>query len=79
MEGLARQIKWPEDKIIIPGVVDHTTKVVEPAEVIADHLVNFAKVCGRENVIAGTDCGMRGHAQANWEKYENIVRGAELA
>jgi 5-methyltetrahydropteroyltriglutamate--homocysteine methyltransferase len=72
-------IKWPEDKIIIPGVVDHTTPVVEPAEVIAEQIVNFANVCGRENVIAGTDCGMRWHAQAAWAKYENIVKGAELA
>jgi 5-methyltetrahydropteroyltriglutamate--homocysteine methyltransferase len=72
-------LSWPADKIIIPGVVDHTTNVVEPAELIADQLIAFAKVCGRENVIAGTDCGMRGHAEANWAKYENIVRGAELA
>lgn len=73
------ELKWPEDKIIIPGVVDHTTPVVEPPEVIADTLVNFANVCGRENVIAGTDCGMRWHAQAAWAKYENIVKGAALA
>jgi 5-methyltetrahydropteroyltriglutamate--homocysteine methyltransferase len=73
------EIKWPEDKIIIPGVVDHTTPVVEPAAVIAEHLINYANVCGRENVIAGTDCGMRWHAQAAWAKYENIVQGAELA
>jgi 5-methyltetrahydropteroyltriglutamate--homocysteine methyltransferase len=72
-------VRWPEDKIIIPGVVDHTTPVVEPPEVIADTLVQFANVCGRDNVIAGTDCGMRWHAEANWEKYKNIVRGAELA
>lgn len=72
-------MKWPEDKIIIPGVVDHTTPVVEPPEVIADTLVQFANVCGKENVIAGTDCGMRWHAEANWEKYRNIARGAELA
>jgi methionine synthase II (cobalamin-independent) len=73
------QFKWPEDKIIIPGVVDHTTPVVEPPEVVADTIINFANVCGRENVIAGTDCGMRWHAQAAWAKYENIVKGAELA
>lgn len=72
-------IKWPEDKIIIPGVVDHTTPVVEPPEVVADTIVTFANVCGRENVIAGTDCGMRWHAQAAWAKYENIVKGAEMA
>jgi 5-methyltetrahydropteroyltriglutamate--homocysteine methyltransferase len=73
------ELRWPADKIIIPGVVDHTTSIVEPPEVIADQLIKFANVCGRESVIAGTDCGMRGHAQANWEKYKNIVRGADLA
>jgi 5-methyltetrahydropteroyltriglutamate--homocysteine methyltransferase len=73
------ELTWPHDKIIIPGVVDHTTPVVEPPEVVADTIVNFASVCGRENVIAGTDCGMRWHAQAAWAKYENIVKGAELA
>jgi 5-methyltetrahydropteroyltriglutamate--homocysteine methyltransferase len=73
------EIKWPEDRIIIPGVVDHTTPVVEPPEVIADTIITFANVCGRENVIAGTDCGMRWHAQAAWAKYENIVKGAALA
>ena len=73
------ELKWPEDRIIIPGVVDHTTPVVEPAEVVADTIVTFANVCGRENVIAGTDCGMRWHSQAMWAKYENIVKGAELA
>ncbi|MBV8087949.1 MAG: hypothetical protein JO247_24320 [Chloroflexi bacterium] len=72
-------LKWPQDKIIIPGVVDHTTPVVEPPHVIADTLISFANVCGRENVIAGTDCGMRWHAQAAWAKYENIPKGAELA
>lgn len=72
-------MKWPEDRIIIPGVVDHTTPVVEPPEVIADSLIQFANVCGKQNVIAGTDCGMRWHAEANWEKYQNIVRGAALA
>ncbi|HVT71204.1 MAG TPA: hypothetical protein VHF26_25890 [Trebonia sp.] len=73
------ELTWPADKIIIPGVVDHTTPVVEPPEVVADTILNFARVCGRENVIAGTDCGMRWHAQAAWAKYENIVKGAELA
>jgi 5-methyltetrahydropteroyltriglutamate--homocysteine methyltransferase len=72
-------LKWPADRIIIPGVVDHTTPVVEPPDVIADTILTFANVCGRENVIAGTDCGMRWHAQAAWAKYENIVKGAALA
>jgi 5-methyltetrahydropteroyltriglutamate--homocysteine methyltransferase len=72
-------VKLPADKILIPGVVDHTTSIVEPPEVIADQLMQFAQVVGKENVQAGTDCGMRGHATAAWEKYKNIVKGAELA
>jgi 5-methyltetrahydropteroyltriglutamate--homocysteine methyltransferase len=47
--------------------------------VIADRIITYARVVGRENVIAATDCGMRGHATANWEKYRNIVKGAQLA
>jgi len=72
-------VKLPEGKILIPGVVDHTTNVVEPPEVIADQLIQFAQLVGRESVQAGTDCGMRGHATAAWEKYRNIVKGAVLA
>ncbi|HEY2593702.1 MAG TPA: epoxyalkane--coenzyme M transferase [Chloroflexota bacterium] len=71
--------KLPDGKILMPGVVDHTTNVVEHPEVIADRIITYANVVGRENVIAGTDCGMRGHADANWAKYRNIVTGAELA
>ena len=71
--------KLPEGKILMPGVVDHTTNVVEHPEVIADRIITYAGVVGKENVIAATDCGMRGHATANWEKYKSIVRGAELA
>jgi 5-methyltetrahydropteroyltriglutamate--homocysteine methyltransferase len=72
-------VTLPEGKILMPGVVDHTTNVVEHPEVIADRLITYAEVVGRENVVAATDCGMRGHATANWEKYRNIVQGAALA
>jgi 5-methyltetrahydropteroyltriglutamate--homocysteine methyltransferase len=72
-------VKLPESKILMPGVVDHTTNVVEHPEVIADRIITYANVVGKENVIAATDCGMRGHADANWEKYRNIVKGAQLA
>jgi 5-methyltetrahydropteroyltriglutamate--homocysteine methyltransferase len=72
-------VKLPEGKILMPGVVDHTTNVVEHPEVIADRIITYAGVVGKENVIAATDCGMRGHADANWEKYKNIVKGAQLA
>jgi 5-methyltetrahydropteroyltriglutamate--homocysteine methyltransferase len=73
------RVKLPEGKILMPGVVDHTTNVVEHPEVIADRILTYASVVGKENVIAGTDCGMRGHADPNWEKYRNIVKGAQLA
>ena len=72
-------VKLPEGKILLPGVIDHTTNVVEHPEVVADRLITYASVVGKENVIAATDCGMRGHATANWEKYKSIVKGAELA
>jgi 5-methyltetrahydropteroyltriglutamate--homocysteine methyltransferase len=64
-------------KLVMPDAGN--TFMGPPPEVVADTIINFANVCGRENVIAGTDCGMRWHAQAAWAKYENIVRGAELA
>jgi 5-methyltetrahydropteroyltriglutamate--homocysteine methyltransferase len=72
-------VRLPEGKILMPGVVDHTTNVVEHPEVIADRIITYAGVVGKENLIAGTDCGMRGHATANWEKYRSIVKGAALA
>ncbi len=55
-----REVKLPEGKILIPGVVSHATNVVEHPEVVADGILNFATVAGRENVIAGTDCGLGG-------------------
>jgi 5-methyltetrahydropteroyltriglutamate--homocysteine methyltransferase len=76
-----RDVKLPEGKILIPGVVSHATNVVEHPEVVADRILNFAKVAGRENVIAGTDCGLGGriHPQLVWAKLEALVAGARLA
>jgi 5-methyltetrahydropteroyltriglutamate--homocysteine methyltransferase len=76
-----RDVKLPEGKIIIPGVVSHATNVIEHPEVIADRIVRFAKVVGRENVIAGTDCGMGGrvHPQIGWAKLQALTEGAALA
>lgn len=74
-----RNVKIPEGKIFMPGVIDHTTDVREHPEVIADRIINYASVVGRENVIAGTDCGMRGHPQRDWIKYRAMVEGAALA
>jgi 5-methyltetrahydropteroyltriglutamate--homocysteine methyltransferase len=76
-----RNVKLPEGKILIPGVVSHATNVVEHPEVVADRILNFARVAGRENVIGGTDCGLGGriHPQLVWAKLEALVAGAKLA
>lgn len=74
-------VKLPEGKIIIPGVVGHATNVVEHPELIAERIVNFAERVGKENVIASTDCGLGGriHPQIAWAKLESLGKGAELA
>ena len=71
----------PEGKIIIPGVVSHATNVLEHPELVADRIVRFAKVVGRENVIASTDCGLGGrvHPQIAWAKLGALAEGARLA
>jgi 5-methyltetrahydropteroyltriglutamate--homocysteine methyltransferase len=74
-----RDVKIPDGKILMPGVIDHTTDVREHPEVIAERIIRYANVVGRENVMAGTDCGMRGHPQRDWIKYRAMVEGAELA
>ncbi len=74
-------VKLPDGKIIVPGVVSHATNLVEHPEVVADRIVRYAEAVGRENVIAGTDCGLGGrvHPQIAWAKLESLARGAELA
>jgi len=74
-----QDIEFPEDKILMPGVIDHTTDVREHPEEIADRIIRYANIVGRENVIAGTDCGMRGHPQRDWAKYQAMVEGAAIA
>jgi len=71
--------KLPEGKIVMPGVIDHTTPVIEHPQVISDRLVQYAKLVGKENVIAGTDCGMRIDSRVEWSKLQAMVDGAELA
>lgn len=75
------EVKLPEGKILIPGVVTHSTDVVEHPELVAQRIRRFAKRVGRENVIAGADCGFggRSHPQIAWAKLESLARGAELA
>jgi 5-methyltetrahydropteroyltriglutamate--homocysteine methyltransferase len=76
-----RDTKLPQGKIILPGVVSHATNVVEHPELVAQRIVRFAKLVGRENVIAATDCGLGGrvHAQIAWAKLETLAKGAALA
>jgi 5-methyltetrahydropteroyltriglutamate--homocysteine methyltransferase len=76
-----REVRLPEGKILIPGVVTHHTNVVEHPELVADRIVRYAGLMGREKVIAGTDCGMgfRVHPQIAWAKLKALAEGAELA
>ena len=81
-----RDVKLPPGKILIPGVVTHHTTTVEHPRVVADRIVRFANLVGRENVMAGTDCGFaqietyqRVHPQVMWAKLEALAEGARLA
>jgi len=76
-----QDVKLPAGKILIPGVVTHHTNVVEHPELVADRIVRYANIVGRENVIAGTDCGMgfRVHPQIAWAKLKALAEGARLA
>ena len=77
-----QDVKLPDGKILIPGVVGHASDFVEHPELVAERLVRFARLVGRENVIAGTDCGLGprvGHPKIAWAKFESLVEGARLA
>ena len=73
--------KLPEGKVLVPGVVSHATNVVEHPRLVADRIVKYASLVGRENVIAGTDCGLGGrvHEQIAWAKFKVLKEGADLA
>jgi 5-methyltetrahydropteroyltriglutamate--homocysteine methyltransferase len=75
-------VKLPEGKTLMPGVVTHATDLIEHPELVATRLVQYAERVGRENVQAGTDCGMGlrvGHAEIAWAKLATLVEGARLA
>ncbi len=76
-----QDVKLPDDKVLLPGVVSHATNVVEHPELVADRIVRFANIVGRERVIAATDCGLGGriHPQIAWAKLEALAEGAALA
>jgi len=79
--------KLPEGKVLIPGVISHSTNIVEHPELVAERIVRVAKLVGRENVIAGIDCGfstsasydLSVHPTVAWAKFEALVEGAQLA
>jgi 5-methyltetrahydropteroyltriglutamate--homocysteine methyltransferase len=81
-----KDVKLPAGKILIPGVVSHGSNVVEHPELVAERLVRFADLVGRENLIAGTDCGFaqeelnrRVHPSVMWAKLESMAEGARIA
>lgn len=76
-----RDVALPEGKILIPGVVSHATNVLEHPELVAQRILRYTNAVGRENVIAGTDCGLGGrvHPQLAWAKLRSLADGAELA
>ena len=80
------EVKLPEGKALIPGVISHATNVVEHPELVAERIIRYAKRVGRENVLAGTDCGFaqgpfyrRVHPSIMWAKLEALAEGARLA
>jgi 5-methyltetrahydropteroyltriglutamate--homocysteine methyltransferase len=83
---LWRDVKLPDGKILIPGVVSHCVHLVEHPELVAQRIVRFAELLGRERVIAGTDCGFgtsgagdEVHPEVAWAKLRSMVEGARLA
>ncbi|MEX2453484.1 MAG: epoxyalkane--coenzyme M transferase, partial [Rhodospirillaceae bacterium] len=81
-----QDVKLPDGKVLVPGVISHATNVVEHPELVAERICRYAGVVGRENVIAGTDCGFaqsplyqRVHPSIQWAKLEALVEGARLA
>jgi 5-methyltetrahydropteroyltriglutamate--homocysteine methyltransferase len=83
---LWEHLKLPDDAILIPGVISHATNIVEHPELVAERIVRLARLVGRENVIASTDCGFaqvtyfaRVHPSIMWAKLESLVAGARLA
>ena len=74
-------VKLPDGKLILPGVVSHATNVVEHPQLVAERIGRFANLVGCERVIAATDCGLGGrvHPQIAWAKLESLVEGARLA
>jgi 5-methyltetrahydropteroyltriglutamate--homocysteine methyltransferase len=84
---LWQDVKLPEGKILIPGVIDSVNIFIETPELVAQRIIRYAEIVGRENVIAAPDCGFgtfsgwvpRVHSEPMWEKFKAMVQGAKLA
>jgi 5-methyltetrahydropteroyltriglutamate--homocysteine methyltransferase len=81
-----RDVKIPDDRVLIPGVISHVTNVVEHPELVADRLMRYAAIVGRERVMAGSDCGFaqgpftrRVHPTIQWAKLRAQAEGARIA
>jgi 5-methyltetrahydropteroyltriglutamate--homocysteine methyltransferase len=77
-----RDVRLPDGKILVPGVISHATDLVEAPGLVAERLVNYASVVGKENLQAGTDCGIGsrvGHEEIVWAKLRALAEGCELA
>jgi 5-methyltetrahydropteroyltriglutamate--homocysteine methyltransferase len=80
-------VKPPRDAVLLPGVISHATNIVEHPDTIADRIVRFAELVGRENVVASADCGFSSQATYNpeihpsvvWAKFESLAEGARRA
>jgi 5-methyltetrahydropteroyltriglutamate--homocysteine methyltransferase len=79
--ALWERVKLPEGKILAPGVVSHATALIEHPELVSQRIQRFARLVGRENVVASTDCGLglRCHPQIAWAKLKALSEGAALA
>jgi 5-methyltetrahydropteroyltriglutamate--homocysteine methyltransferase len=84
---LFESIKVPDGKVLCPGVITHASNIVEHPEIIAERILRFAKLVGRENVMAGADCGFSSqalyktevHPTVVWEKFKAMRQGADIA
>jgi len=79
-------VRLPDGKVLIPGVISHATNVVEHPDLVAERLVRLARIVGRENLVGGTDCGFaqgpfiqRVHPTIMWAKLEALAEGARVA
>ncbi len=81
------KVKLPPGKVLLPGMIDDKTNFIEHPELVCQRVMAFARLVGRENVLASVDCGFSSGARANprchptimWAKFQTLARGAELA